>query len=111
MSTGSDIQIEDDGLEWWEMPPMSPEGILREAERKARWDEKVAQWKSQERTMLEARRKKPQIIERDGARCYYCGATESLCVDHIVPRARGGTNDLDNLQLLCRSCNSRKGAK
>jgi len=32
-------------------------------------------------------------------------------VDHIVPRANGGTNDFDNLQPLCKSCHSRKTAR
>ena len=32
-------------------------------------------------------------------------------VDHIVPRSRGGTNHLDNLQLLCGSCSRIKGDK
>ena len=30
-------------------------------------------------------------------------------VDHVVPRARGGTDHLDNLQLLCGNCNRIKG--
>ena len=33
-----------------------------------------------------------------------------LEIDHIHPLARGGTNKLDNLQVLCRSCNARKWA-
>ena len=32
-----------------------------------------------------------------------------LTVDHILPRSRGGTDHLDNLQLLCLGCNSSKG--
>ncbi|MFI1090937.1 HNH endonuclease [Streptomyces sp. NPDC020917] len=33
---------------------------------------------------------------------------ERLSVDHIVPRTAGGTDDRENLQVLCLSCNSRK---
>jgi len=37
--------------------------------------------------------------------------TPATEVDHIVPLASGGTNDLENLQPLCHSCHSRKTAK
>lgn len=52
-----------------------------------------------------------QLVERDGEYCQYCGTTQNLSIDHVMAIANGGTNDLDNLQLLCRSCNSRKGAR
>ena len=32
-------------------------------------------------------------------------------VDHIVPKSAGGTDAMDNLQALCKSCHSRKTAK
>ena len=32
-------------------------------------------------------------------------------IDHIIPRDQGGPNIFKNLQLLCRSCNRKKGAK
>ena len=33
----------------------------------------------------------------------------NFTVDHVVPRSRGGTDHLENLQLLCAACNSLKG--
>lgn len=49
-----------------------------------------------------------QLVKQNGERCRICGASENLTVDHIIPIARGGTNDLENLQLLCRKHNSQK---
>ena len=49
---------------------------------------------------------------RDGRQCRYCGSDEEpLHIDHIIPRKAGGTHDLDNLQVLCKSCNLRKSSK
>lgn len=43
--------------------------------------------------------------------CIYCGATEDLTTDHILPRSRGGEDVPDNVVRVCRACNSSKGAK
>ena len=43
--------------------------------------------------------------------CPCCGSTSDLTIDHIIPLARGGTHAIGNLQILCRKCNSRKGAR
>ena len=44
-------------------------------------------------------------------RCACCGEEKSLTVDHIIPVSRGGRNSIENIQPLCRSCNSSKGTK
>jgi len=51
------------------------------------------------------------LIDRDGYECRGCHAKEALTIDHIWPVSRGGTDDLENLQWLCKSCNSKKSAK
>ena len=51
------------------------------------------------------------VYERDGHTCLHCGATENLSLDHIHPHSKGGPDTIDNLQTLCRPCNSRKGAR
>jgi len=51
------------------------------------------------------------IYQRDGGICRMCGeptAFEDFEVDHIVPRAHGGTDHAHNLRLTCRPCNQRK---
>lgn len=48
------------------------------------------------------------------ANCYLTGREIDLTspatyhLDHIVPRAKGGTNDLDNLQVACKEANQAK---
>lgn len=49
------------------------------------------------------------IFARDGNRCVYCGATEFLSVDHLIPRSAGGDWRPDNLLTACRPCNTRRG--
>lgn len=51
------------------------------------------------------------VLNRDEHTCQTCGATENLTIDHIIPLAEGGTNDISNFQTLCQSCNSRKGRR
>jgi hypothetical protein len=51
------------------------------------------------------------VMERDGYACTNCGKTEDLHIDHRYPFSRGGETRLDNLQVLCASCNIRKGAR
>lgn len=54
------------------------------------------------------KKRRPEVLARDENICKYCGSNEDLEIDHIIPLAKGGTNDLDNLQILCRHCNRKK---
>ncbi|BDA66070.1 HNH endonuclease [Calothrix sp. PCC 7716] len=61
----------------------------------------------------------PQIVrkyvhERDNYQCQSCGQSQQeakLTIDHINPLARGGSNDISNLQTLCCICNNKKKDK
>ena len=48
-----------------------------------------------------------QVRDRDGYRCGNCGSKTNLHVHHIVPLARGGTNQLSNLRTLCEDCHKK----
>jgi 5-methylcytosine-specific restriction endonuclease McrA len=55
------------------------------------------------------------ILKAQNHRCAYCRTKlrkgRSTHIDHIIPLARGGSNDRKNLQALCSTCNTTKSAK
>ena len=52
------------------------------------------------------------VLRRDGFRCQYCGKTAQdnikLHIDHVKPKNRGGTYEIDNLITACKECNLGK---
>jgi 5-methylcytosine-specific restriction endonuclease McrA len=60
-----------------------------------------------------------RILERDRYRCQYCGLDGlasfdnalAMSVDFVVPRARKGKKDPNNLVACCRACNMIKGRR
>jgi 5-methylcytosine-specific restriction endonuclease McrA len=55
-----------------------------------------------------------ELKARYGNRCLRCGVHESesvISMDHVLPLSLGGTNDIANIQPLCKPCNSWKNAK
>ena len=59
-------------------------------------------------------RKKHKVLQRFGFACADCNRTKDevpIEVDHIVPVAKGGGDDYDNLQALCYECNMKKRDK
>ncbi len=55
---------------------------------------------------------KQQLYGQQGGDCAGCGThfqPQHLTVDHIIAQSKGGTDHIENLQLLCGHCNSIKG--
>ena len=55
---------------------------------------------------------KRKLCQDQDYRCMYCGRRRALTdleVDHKIPVKRGGSDNLRNLQVLCPTCNKRKG--
>ena len=58
------------------------------------------------------RTQRERVFSRDGRVCQICGTDQGeMHIDHIISRKSGGDHSLDNLRVLCKSCNLRKGAK
>ena len=54
------------------------------------------------------------IFLRDENHCQYCGhrfPTQSLSLDHVLPRSRGGLTNWENIVCACVSCNVKKGGR
>ncbi len=58
---------------------------------------------------------KAAVWEFTHGQCWYCGTDcnpyGDLCIDHVVPLARGGTNEIENLVPCCTHCNQMKGTQ
>ena len=58
----------------------------------------------------------PRLLSQAGPRCGYCRTSakitgQPLTIEHIIPVARGGSSDEENLWLSCRRCNQYKGVQ
>jgi len=65
---------------------------------------------------------KEEVYKRFSYICLHCGVNtygvvrginlpNEPTIDHVIPISKGGKHEYSNLQLLCRSCNSKKGNK
>lgn len=62
-------------------------------------------------SMSISKSKRLKVIEKSKGKCVYCGVlvdVDDRCMDHVIPRIDGGSNQIENLVLSCRSCNSIK---
>lgn len=89
-----------------------------------RWRSNNLAWR--EKAKLWAHNRRARIAKSGGAftvkewtdlcrkyhhRCAMCHKKRKLTQDHIIPLSKGGSNFISNIQPLCHSCNSKKGAK
>lgn len=54
------------------------------------------------------------VLDLYGHKCLRCGKSEAevkLTIDHVIPVSQGGSNTIDNVQPLCKSCNASKNAR
>jgi len=61
-----------------------------------------------------ARFSRKNVWVRDDGKCQYCGVhvdSKSYTIDHVIPKARGGTTSWNNVVTSCYSCNQKKGDK
>ena len=67
------------------------------------------------KTKLVPINKRAAVWDRTGGRCWYCGVQTNpwrdYCIEHVLPQARGGSHDYENLAPACRTCNLRKKDK
>lgn len=59
-------------------------------------------------------RKRREVYERSNGRCHYCGVPlriEAFHLEHMLPKALGGTDDSWNLTASCQPCNAAKATK
>lgn len=71
------------------------------------------------RQMQRSRASWKQVLERDGPECWLCQADVDLTVDfphpnypsvdHVIPKADGGADDMSNYRLAHFLCNARRG--
>lgn len=76
---------------------------------KAKWNSKIRRFRKKasggDHTMQEWQ----MLCKQYNNRCLSCGSNGPLTEDHIIPISLGGSNNIDNIQPLCVSCNSKKG--
>jgi len=89
----------------------NPDRVAVQVERHAPY---VKDWQAKKkaaRTGLPVMFEPAQVRDIYGKECWACGSTDELCIDHIIPLSRGGSNLAFNVRILCADCNRWKNTK
>jgi len=88
------------GLAWFHQHPgKSVEYCERRRARQESSGEKITaeEWQS--------------VLRQFDGKCACCGSCNDVSMDHVIPLSKGGRHAIENIQPLCRSCNSKKRTK
>ena len=100
--------------DWSKLKPQADDEVIRGANLEIRIPEVIllARYdRLPKRTVHFSRR---NLYKRDQMTCQYCGAmpgSSELTIDHVLPRAQGGTTTWENCVLACLPCNQKKADK
>lgn len=74
-------------------------------------NKKLAKFVESRKTILQ----RDALIDLDKSKYWLCKICnkqlkrKQVTMDHIMPRSKGGSHDVENLQILCQDCNNKKG--
>jgi 5-methylcytosine-specific restriction endonuclease McrA len=97
--------------DWSQMKPGEGELFIRTIRMRLRVPEVIALTEYDRLPAAVVSFSRRNIFKRDHFACQYCGVqpgSEDLTIDHVVPRAQGGTSTWENCVLACVACNKRK---
>lgn len=97
--------------DWAKLIPSEDEPIIRSAKSNFRIPEIILLSRYNKLPQQRVHFSRRTIYRRDGNQCQYCGAkpgTESLSIDHVLPRSKGGKTEWTNCVLACTTCNRNK---
>jgi len=97
--------------DWTQLVPGRDEPFVQSVRLRVRAPEVVALTHYDRTPAAHVTFSRRNIFKRDHYTCQYCGAQpgmDELTLDHVLPRAQGGTSSWENCVLACLACNKHK---
>lgn len=98
--------------DWINLPPINDDEVIRTANRIVRQPTVIICCAFDRLVRKKAKFTMNNVARRDGFKCAYTGkklTRDRWSLDHVIPRARGGSNTPDNVVLADKDINNRKG--
>jgi 5-methylcytosine-specific restriction endonuclease McrA len=97
--------------DWAALTPADNDPVIRTSSLKLRVPEVIVLKSSSRLPSTRVPFSRRNLFKRDQYTCQYCGhqpGSAELTIDHVVPRAQGGTSTWENCVLACIACNAKK---